>query len=171
MTAIATHRTALKWAFELLEMTMADVTQEQADWPPPGIANPVGATYAHAVCGLDGVVNGLLRGAAPLFASAWAGKTGVSDPQIISTPEWARSVQVELHTVRVYAQAAYTETDAYIAALSEADLARELDLSMVGLGKQTLDWCLSALVTGHLNNMAGEISCLKGIQGAKGYPF
>jgi hypothetical protein len=171
MTVVATHRTALKWAFELLEMTMADVTQEQAYWLPPGIANPIGATYAHAVCGLDGVFNGLLRGAAPLFASSWAGKTGVSEPQMNSTPEWAHSVRVDLTTARAYAQAAYTNVDAYISGLSETDLARELDLSMVGLGTQTLDWCLSALVTGHLNNMAGEISCLKGIQGAKGYPF
>ena len=171
MTAIATHRTALKWAFELLEMTMAGVTQEQADWPPPGNANSISATYAHAVCALDGVVNGLFRGGAPLFATSWAGKTGVSDPQIISTPEWARSVRLELDRARAYAQAAYADLDAYIAGLSETDLARELDLSMAGLGTRTLDWCLSALVTGHLNNMAGEISCLKGIQGAKGYPF
>ena len=171
MTAIATHRTALKWATELLEMTMADVTPEQAHWQPAGAANPVGATYAHAICGLDGVVNGLLRGAAPLFAGSWAGKTGVSDPQMISTPEWARSVRLDMTAARTYAQAAYVDADTYVAGLSEADLARELDLSAVGFDTRTLDWCLSALVTGHLNNMAGEISCLKGIQGAKGYPF
>lgn len=171
MTAISTHRTALKWAAELLEMTTADVTHEQAHWQPPGAANPIGATYAHAICALDGVVNGVLRGAAPLFASTWAGKTGVSDPQMISTPEWASSVRLDMAAARTYAQAAYADADTYIAGLSEADLARELDLSRVGLGTRTVDWCLSALAIGHLHNMAGEISCLKGIQGAKGYPF
>jgi hypothetical protein len=30
---------------------------------------------------------------------------------------------------------------------------------------------LNVLVAGHLNNMAGELSCLKGLQGLKGYPF
>ncbi len=32
-------------------------------------------------------------------------------------------------------------------------------------------WVLNSLVVGHLNNMAGEISVLKGLQGSKGYPF
>jgi hypothetical protein len=54
MDAITSHRQAFKWAAELLEMTMADVTAEQACWRPPGIANPLGATYAHALCDLDG---------------------------------------------------------------------------------------------------------------------
>lgn len=75
MDIITSHREALKWAADLLEMIMAAVTDEQAHWMPLGIANPLGATYAHA------------------------------------------------------------------------------------------------LVTSHTNNMAGEISALKGIQGAKGYPF
>jgi hypothetical protein len=44
-------------------------------------------------------------------------------------------------------------------------------MSASGLGVRTVDWCLSALITSHINNMAGEISALKGVQGAKGYPF
>ena len=47
----------------------------------------------------------------------------------------------------------------------------QVDLSEAGLGVRTVDWLLSALLTSHINNMAGEISCLKGLQGGKGYPF
>ena len=45
------------------------------------------------------------------------------------------------------------------------------DLSAQGLGRRSVGWMLNALVAGHLNNMAGELSCLKGLQGLKGYPF
>ncbi len=171
MDVIASHRQALKWATELLEMTMADVTEAQLNWQPPGTANPLGATYAHAVCGIDAVVNGILAGQAPLFEADWAGRSGVSEPQHAADPAWARRVRVDLAAARPYAGAVYAAADEYIAGLSAADLDRELDLTPNGLGVQSLDWCLSALVTAHVNNMAGEISCLKGLQGGKGYPF
>lgn len=171
MNAITTHRTGFRWASELLEMTMATATTEQAHWTPPGIANPIGATYAHAICGADAIVHGMLQAGVPLYAADWAGKTGVSEPRMDQTQEWARSVTVDLGAVRQYAQAVYAACDSFIASLLEADLERELDLNSVGLGVRSLDWCLSALITGHIHNMAGEISALKGVQGAAGYPF
>jgi len=171
MDAISTHREGLRWAFELLDMVMADVTPEMAHTTPPGIANPLAAIYAHAVIDLDTIPNYLLQGKAPLYQSSWAGKTGISDPQWQATFDWARSVQVDLPTARQYAQAAYESTDSFLASLTEADLTREIDLSGVGFGARTLSWCITALVVSHLNNMVGEISALKGIQGAKGYPF
>lgn len=171
MTAIETHRTAFAWATELLEMTMADASPELTSWAPPGTANPIAATYAHAVCGADGIVHAMLQSGMPLYANSWAGKTGFSEPRFDQTPEWARSVTVDLPAARQYAQAVYAAADGYIASLTEADLAREIDLTSVGLGMRSLDWCLSALVTGHVHNMTGEISALKGVQGAQGYPF
>ncbi len=171
MDAVNTHRTALKWAVDLLELVMADVTGEQAHWQPPGTANPVGAQYAHAVCAADSLIHVFLQGLPPLFGTEWSEKTGISQPQMRATPEWARSVTVDLETMRPYARAVYDAADAYIAGLTAEDLGRELDLSQAGLGVQTIDWMLSCLLTDHINNMAGEISCLKGVQGAKGYPF
>lgn len=44
-------------------------------------------------------------------------------------------------------------------------------LGAAGLGTQNVDWMLSALVTAHVNNMAGEASCLKGLPGGRGYSF
>jgi hypothetical protein len=37
------------------------VTQAQAEFAPPGIANPRGATYAHVVWSEDMVVQGMSR--------------------------------------------------------------------------------------------------------------
>ncbi len=171
MNAIDTHREALRWSYELLEMVIEGVTDELAHLQPPGIANPLGATYAHALVGLDAIPNQMLQEKLPLFETSWKGKTGISEPQQPADPEWARRVRVDIPAARLYGKAAYESADAFVAALSDAALGREIDLTAHGLGVQTLSWCITALVSSHLNNMAGEISVLKGIQGAMGYPF
>lgn len=171
MDTISSYREGLRWAYELLEMVMADVTPEVAHATPPGIANPLAAIYAHAILDLDMIPSFILQRKLPLYQTSWKGKTGISDPQWQMSFEWARSVKVDLPAAREYGKAAYEKADAYIAKFTEADLARELDLTAAGLGKRPMSWCLSALVLSHLNNMIGEISVLKGIQGVKGYPF
>jgi hypothetical protein len=171
MNAIDVHRTALKWAFDLLELVTADVTQEQAHWHPPGIANPLGAQFAHAVCSTDAIIHLILQGNPPLYEITWADKCGVSEPRMDATAEWARTVQVDLTALRKYTKAVFNAADDFLAALTESELNEERDLTAAGMGIRNVDWILSALVTSHMNNMSGEISCLKGLQGAPGYPF
>lgn len=171
MGRIATHREGIRWASELLEMVMEDVTTEQAHWEPPGIANPLGAVYAHAICSLDCVVNILLQGGQPLFERTWVGKTGISEPRWVSELHWARNLKVDLPAARAYARAVYESAEEYLDKIHPEELDRQVDLSMQGLGMRTVSWCLTALATSHLNNMTGEISVLKGIQGSRGYPF
>jgi hypothetical protein len=161
----------MDWAHGLLELVMQDATQEQLDWAPPGRANPLGATYAHALTSEDMIVQRWLQGAEPLFESAWKGRTGISEPQFGSDFEWARRVRVELPAAREYAQAVYAATDRYLASLEPGALDRVLDLSKRGFGPKAVAWVLSALVVSHMNNMIGESAVLKGIQGAKGYPW
>jgi hypothetical protein len=150
---------------------MADVTPEQARVVPDGTAHSIAAIYAHAHLAHDGVVNGFLRGGAPLFASTWAGKTGVEPPQMQITMEWSRSARVDLPALRQYGEAVMAATEAYLSGLTEPDLDALKDLSAYDLGQRSVGWMLNALVAGHLNNMAGELSCLKGLQGLRGYPF
>lgn len=171
MNAIAVHRQALRWGFEILQLVVADLTPEQAHWQPPGIANPAGAQYAHAIIAADAVVLAVFKGGIPLYAGAWAGKTGVSQPQPQATLEWARAVRIDLPALHAYAAAVADAVDAFVAGLGEDDLDRMIDLAAIGLDKRGAGWVLSAMVAGHLNNMAGEISVLKGLQGARGYPF
>jgi hypothetical protein len=148
------HREALHWAFNLLEQVMSDVSQEQACWTPPGIANPIGATYAHAICEMDALVK-MLAGKPILFETTWAGKTGISEPLLNQDFDWVRRVEVDLDLAREYARAVYLHTDAALAELSPADLERELDLT-AWIGGTHGRLRLSALVTGHLHNMAGR---------------
>ena len=171
MSDIDTMREGLKWANEVMEMTMADVTPEMAHWLPPGTAHPVGASYVHAVVAQDTIVNAMIKGGAPLMASTWAGKTGCDKPQLANEAEWARTVKVDVPAFREYARAVYAASEEVLNSLTEADLQSTRDLTQAGLGTPTVRWMLNAVVIGHMNNLAGEISALKGAQGAKGYPF
>ena len=50
------------------------------------------------------------------------------------------------------------------------DLDRELDLTSAGPGKMSLGAFITVTSVIHPSNHIGEISCLKGLQGRKGYP-
>lgn len=170
MNALSVHREAIGTNMQILEMIMADVTPEQAHWQPQGTAHPIAATYAHAALGTDWQINSLFQAGTPLFAGEWASKTGVSEPRPDQTLEWAQTVKVDLPALRPYAQAVYANALAFVGVLMEEDLERKIDLSFIGFGEQTLGWCLSALVAGHLRDLCGEIATVKGLQGLKGYP-
>jgi DinB superfamily len=176
-TRAALVRRIVRDARQVLEGTMADVTQQQVDFIPPGLANPLGATYAHVVCSEDMIVQGMFRQVAPLGASTWAGRTGLSEPMPMPGPDWAdygpwtRRVNIDLAQLRAFAQAVAEQTDSWLTGLSDADLDQPMDLSGIGLGQHTWASAIALLVGNHLGTETGEIAVLKGIQGARGYPM
>ena len=177
LTVAQLLRGALEIANQTLEATMSDVTDEIANRPAPGDANPVGSCYAHAVISEDGVVNGILRGQPPLFASSWAGRTGTDRPMPMpgmvegDMGGWYKTVKVDLTACREYARAVYADSEAFIGSAGEEMLGRIVDMSFAGMGQIPLPLMFSIFVTGHVNNLCGEISALKGAVGLKGYPF
>jgi len=171
MDAISVLRENLQESHELLEGTVEGVGDEATHWAPPGAANPLGATYAHVVVSEDMVVNGMLGGRSPMAMGSWAGRTGLSElpPSDADWGAWARRVRVDLAALRQYAHAVYAASDEYLRSLSPDALSLSVDLSARGLGQRSLAWlirgvALNAYVHG------GEISCLKGLQGLRGYP-
>ena len=171
MDAIKVLQIHLQSAHWIFDATTADVTEESAHKGPVGAAGTVGSQMAHLVYDEDMIVNGILAGKAPLSATAFAGKTGISDPQMEIAPDWPKSVRLNLPEFRAYQKAVFAATDAYLASLTETDLDRELDMTSFGMGKQSVGWAFGMLIIGHVNNLSGEISALKGTQGLKGYPF
>jgi hypothetical protein len=175
MDAQSLLRQQLKSSHGWLEGTMQDVTPEQAKWNPPGKANPLGAAYAHVILSEDAMVNGMVNGGAPLFATTWAGKTGLSEmppPPSDGQPwdAWARRVQIDLPALRQYAQAVYTASDEALASLTPEAMNRSVDLSAFHMGEVSVINFLATIVATHVRDHCGEISCLKGLQGAKGFP-
>ena len=174
MDSITLLREQIKGAHDIMDGTMADVTQAQMDWAPPGLANPLGATYGHYLFTEDWVIQTLMKGGPSLLETTWAGKHGMYEPHPTDWskyPAWTRSARVDLAAAREYGKAVYEATDAYLATLKPEDLSQTRDLSGMGMGPTPISWILNTFLLAHANNMAGEVSCLKGIQGAKGYPF
>ena len=176
LTALQLIKDELKNARETFESTVADVTPEQLHTLPGGKALPLGAIYAHNILSEDAIMQGMIQGKAPLAATSWKDKTGVDKPMPAmdadwskNNEEWSKSVQIDLPKLREFSKAVYSATDEYVNNLKEEDLEKEIDLG--AWGKNTVVHLLYAFIIGHINNMTGEISVLKGIQGAKGYPF
>ncbi len=162
---------AHKW----IEATMEGVTNEVAAHMPPGKANPIAGTYAHLIMSEDFFVNTLLQGKKTLMETEFKDKTGASEVQPTewetAYPKWLKTVKVDVATLRTYAKAVYTANEKYLASLTDEDLAREIDMSMFGMGKRAVGSILGGMVIGHARDIMGEISVLKGIQNMKGYPF
>jgi hypothetical protein len=174
-TKIATSllRSQYQAAHDFLEGTMEGVTDEVAAWQPPGRALPIGANCLHHVSLEDAIVNMILSSGTPLRMSAFEGKTGGSDLIHLDEADWcswARAVKVDVAAAREYAQAVFAATDRCLAALTDDELDRDVDLSAIGMEPMRLGALLSQLL-GDCHNHCGEISCLKGLQGLQGYPF
>ena len=175
METVELLREALADAHGYLERTVADLDPAALDWAPPGTANPIGATLAHIIVSEDVIVSAILAGGAPLMATAFAGRTGLSEPMPTPGPEWegyarwARRLRVDLPVALGYARATWAASDAFLAALAPADLDRQVDLTMLGRAHHGLGWAVLRLLVAHCDTITGEIACLKGLQGRGGY--
>ncbi len=171
MNAIDLLRYSLGNAFAILGQVTADLTQEQADWVPPGTANPIGATCWHAVSGTDFIVHKWCTGQTPIFESAgWREKVLIAPgPEVEGeTREHMLSTQVELPALQAYTQAVADAVQTWLSTQSPEDLDRQLETP---IGTMNLGQVLETFVIWHLNAHCGEIAALKGCLGVKGYPF
>lgn len=78
-------------------------------------------------------------------------------------------MKLDIGQAREYAKAVYKATDDYLGTLSPEDLDDEIDVPGIGKSSRAYFLGIGALI--HPANHVGEISALKGVQGAKGYPF
>ncbi|MCB0082208.1 MAG: DinB family protein [Caldilineaceae bacterium] len=167
-SAISLLRTQYKEAAGWLEGTMAGVTSAVAQYAPGGHATPIAGHIAHILSGLDFFVVGQVAGKAPLIASTFAGKTGISEPppQGDST-EWMNTVKIDAEAIQAYSKAVFAAVDDYLSTLNDSDLAREIELPF---GKFSVGWVFNIMLMNTYCH-TGEISTIKGLQGLKGYPM
>jgi len=104
-----------------------------------------------------------------LANSTWANKMGVSEPppseEFTAWAQWARLVKVNLEALNSYGQAVADSVDQMLASLTDTELTRS---AQTPFGKSTVQFLISGAIIGHTHthNHTGEISCLKGLQGA-----
>ncbi len=170
MNAVELLRKQMRDAHELLESTVGELTPEQLHFTPPGRALPVGAAYAHVIFAEDILVQNS-KGEKPLYERDVL--TGASEPHPNFLredwsvyPAWTQRVRFDLGQLKAYAQQVYANTDAWLATLTEADLDKTDNFL-----QQNLAHLISRALIAHADNLTGEISAIKGVQGLQGYPF
>jgi hypothetical protein len=170
MNTVELLQFSLQSALSILKQVTEDLTQEQADWTPPGIVDSIGTQYWHVISSVDQIVHGWVMGQAPLFE-----KEGWQERVIVETLAGDKDRQAQLQAVRVdlpvmheYARAVAKSTRAWLDALTTGDLERKVNTSV---GELSLAQLLATFIIWHVSAHSGEISALKGCQGAKGYPF
>jgi|ERR1700681_3302430 len=157
-------------AWDWLETTVSDVTGEQANWWPPGSANSIGATYLHVVIYPDVEINRLLYGRVPIIEADWDGDVGQGsnyDPNRFD--DWVRGVRVQWERLHDYGRSVHAWLVGSLDALTQNDLERPVDMSRSGLGMWQGHDLYVLHGFRHVYMHGGEIACLKGLQGAKGY--
>jgi hypothetical protein len=189
---------SLGFSFGVLENLVSDLTQEQADWMPPGKANPIASHYWHAIAFTDQVVHewgmppfleltqeewaaakienqDLRMGQVPLrLRDGWQEKVVIAlHPENPADPYWEvrasrEGPRVNLLALHDYARATTESTLAWAAALELEDLERPIPTP---IGDYSLGHFLEVFVVSHLDNHCGEIATLKGCLGLQGYPW
>ena len=171
MDSIALLSSQIKQAHQVVSGTITDLTADQASWKPGGNANSIAPLLIHLVAAEDLFLK-MMTGQQPLAMSSFAGKTGASEPHPMGNyGEWAARVTVDLPSFHEYAKATFASTEEYVAGLKPEDLDREIDLASAGMGKMSLGEFITMTSVVHPSNHIGEISCMKGMQGATGYGF
>jgi hypothetical protein len=157
MDAAELLRYSLGFAFDILDQVTADLTQEQADWKPPGIANTIGSIYSHLITYLDFMVERVCIGQDfSVFAEP-------PPPEIMM-----HAVQADLPALHERARKVRAAAQDWVSSLTLAYLDAERDTS---IGSLKVGQFLEAYIIWHINVHCGEIAALKGCQGAKGYPW
>lgn len=175
MNTVGLIQFSLDFAFDVLEQMVSDLTQEQADWAPPGLANPIGALYWHVIAHIDEIVHDWGMGQPPLKESAgWEERVVIVRPPAEEGDPLGEmravrvGLRVDLPALHDYAQATSQAIQDWVGGLTPEDLERPVETTV---GELSLAQMLEAYIIWHINVHCGEISALKGVQGLKGYPW
>ncbi len=158
MNTVELLQYSLDTAFELFGQVTADLTQEQADWQPPGEASSIGAIYSHIVTYVDFLLEKIF---VPFDDTEF--RKPAPPPEILM-----QDVQVELSDLHKHAGELKKAYQDWLSSLTPADLDVEIETSV---GPLNVGQTIEFYVIWHINVHCGEISVLKGCQGATGYPF
>jgi hypothetical protein len=155
---------------EWLRAIVEDISPELANWRPPGKANTIAATYAHIVRNQDEDLHHGFLDTPMLSEGPWREKTGLPEWWTDSDKnEWERDAPIDWHALRAYGDAVGTWVIEAIEALTEADLQRAAKLTTWNHPLWYGIDVVSLTVGNHVWMHGGEIACLKGLQGWRGY--
>jgi hypothetical protein len=157
MNTVELLQYSLDNAFDVLGLVTADLTQEQADWKPPGETSSITANYSHIITYVDRVLEEILI---PCDDSLF---------QVERPPDSIlQDVHVELTDLHKRAVEIKKAYQVWFSSITPADLDVEFNTSV---GPLTVGQTVELYIVWHINVHCGEISAIKGCQGLKGYPW
>jgi hypothetical protein len=165
MDVLEEFRWQARTAYDWLESIVCDVTPEQALWRPPGRANPIANTYLHIVRNIDEDINHWLFRRPMLNQGPWLHKMGAD----AWTNDWDPSMRIDWHQLREYGRAMTAFAIETVDHMTEPDLHRDTDLSTADIPHWTGIDIIRLTVGHHVRLHGGEIACLKGLLGERGY--
>jgi len=175
MDALELMRHETKSAYAWIDNIVEEITHTQANWDPPGTANSIAATYAHALISADVDLNRHFHGRDPIITGQWGDRVGLHD---LFPDDFSCEGEIRWHELHQYGLEVARCVGALVDALTMDDLNRSFEMmateagSSISLGTwkgidiyQLHGWS-------HITMHGGEIACLKGMQGLNGYrPF
>lgn len=176
MDALDLLRHETKKSYAWLENLVREVTHAQANWQPPGTANSIAATYAHAVIAADVDLNRYFLGREPIICKEpWKERVGLSD---LFPDNFQSEGDINWAELRAYGRVVERFMAELVESVTVAELDRGVEMGATKDGKQVslgawkgIDF-YSLHGWNHIKMHGGEIACLKGLQDGVGYrPF
>jgi hypothetical protein len=158
MNTVELLQFSLGAAFDVLSQVTAGLTEEQADWRPPGTANTIGSVYSHILTYVDYYVRNYFIEGKPQPV------TVESRPAEL----WMQDVQVDLSELHQFGSEVESTVQDWLSSLTPADLERREETTA---GELSLGQAFALFIVWHIDAHCGEIAALKGCQGLKGYPW
>lgn len=157
MNTVELLKFSMDSAFDVLGMVTADLTQDMIDWMPPGKTSSIAANYSHILVYSTNILENILVPCDDkLFRS-------YPLPEI-----QLHNIQADLSELHKSAGEVKKAYDNWLSSLTPEDLETEMNTSV---GPLNIGQVVGLYVVWHINVHCGEISALKGCQGAKGYPW
>jgi hypothetical protein len=158
MNTVELLQYSLGFAFDILSQVTADLTQEQADWRPPGTASTISAIYWHTLTYVDYFVRNYC------IEGKRLPETVESRPDVLRM----QAVEADVSELHQFASGVRSTVQDWVASLAPTDLDRRRHTTA---GELNVGQMLEIYIVWHINVHCGEISALKGCQGLRGYPF
>lgn len=173
MDGVGVLKSAFGGAHMWYQGTVVDVTEAQANTVPPAVLHPISELMAHILHCEDFMVNTAIQGKRSLWErDGWGAKLGGEMVVDLPVPVKGRAYRCDPKAMANYAEAVFANTGAFLDSLKDSDLKRNLELVQFGFpNNMSLGVFLTTMLLGNTYAHTGEISALKGLLGAKGYPF
>lgn len=163
MQAAALMQQVVRGAHREWDGVISDLTSEQAHYQPAGVANPIVGLMFHVVSLEDRLINQTIQGKPTVWDGGGWGQKLPAFGRL--TLDDSRKLKVDLAQFKEYAKAVGASTEAYVAKLTDA----ELDRQVQGPRGATPVANFLQVICNQCLEHGGEISAIKGLQGAKGY--